>query len=424
LDLDNLTDEVQARYRTLVDGNSDPNEWAYAWRSEYNRGGFKAVDLLNREVIDKGKCVGCAACVTICPVDVFDYIDEQPKDTRADACVYCELCVDVCPVLRPTDQDLPEQIGLKHPIKDEGFGPYNYGCFARVTDKAPKIDGQDGGVCSALLVQMMRDGDIEGAVVGTEVPGNPQMGTANLATSEDEILAAARSRYTYQPNTVALVEAMKREIKPLAVVGVPCQVDGVRQQQFSSIRLDVAKWYQQNIKLVIGLYCSESFTEEGIGSLAEDLEVTKADIKNINIKGKVVVQLADGRVENKSLKAFGKYARPACLYCMDYAADNADIGMGGIGPDGYTFTVIRTEAGHEAWQKLLKTGWIETIPLEDQPKAVAILARLSKFKRNRPLPALMPTLDERIAIGNLDPKNFYKDYVAPGSETEEQEASS
>lgn len=424
MDLDNLTDEVQARYRNLVDGNSDPNEWAYAWRSEYNRGGFKAVDMLEREVIDKGKCVGCAACVTICPVDVFDYEEEKPVATRHDACVYCELCVDVCPVLRPTDNDMPEMIGLKHPIQDEGFGPYNYGCFVRVTDKAPKVNGQDGGLCSAMLIQMLQDGDIEGAVIGTEVSDNPQMGTANLATTPEQIIAGARSRYTYQPNTVALVEAMKNDIKPIAVVGVPCQVDGVRQQQYSSIRLDVAKWYQENIKLVIGLFCSESFTEEGIDALAEELEVPKSDIKNINIKGKVVIQLADGTEENKSLKAFGKYARPACLYCMDYAADNADIGLGGIGPDGYTFTVIRTEAGHEAFQKILKTDWIEVIPMEDQPKARALLARLSKYKRNRPLPALMPTLDERIEIGNLDPKNFYKDYVAPGAETEEQEKSS
>ena len=424
LDLDNLTEEVQARYRSLVDGNSDPNEWAFAWRSEYNRGGFKAVDMLMDEVVNKGKCVGCAACLTICPVDVFDYVEEKPVDTRHDACVFCELCVDVCPVLRPMDRDIPEQIGLKEPVIDQGFGPYNYGCFARVSKTAPEVNGQDGGVCSALLINMMNDGEIEGAVIGTEVSGNPQMGTANIATTPEEVIAGARSRYTYQPNTVALVEAMKNDIKPIAVVGVPCQVDGVRQQQYSSIRLDVAKWYQENIKIIIGLYCSESFTEEGIEALAEELEVTKKDIKNINIKGKVVIQLADGREENKSLKAFGKYARPACLYCMDYSADNADIGMGGIGPDGYTFTVIRTEAGHEAWQKLLKTGWVETIPLEDQPKAVSILARLSKYKRNRPLPALMPSLDERIEIGNLDPKNFYKDYVKPGTETEDQEGSS
>ena len=61
-------------------------------------GGFKAVDMLNDEVISQDKCVGCAACVAICPVDVFDFENEKPVDTRHSAYVYCELCVDVCPV--------------------------------------------------------------------------------------------------------------------------------------------------------------------------------------------------------------------------------------------------------------------------------------------------------------------------------------
>ena len=120
-------------------------------------------------------------------------------------------------------------------------------------------------------------------------------------------------------------------LQPHAVgAGFPTPLDGVRQQQHSSIRLDVAEWYRENIGLVIGLFCSESFTEAGIDWLADDLEVPKSDISNINIKGRVEIKLADGREEVKSLKAFGKYARPACLYCMDYSADNADIGMGGI----------------------------------------------------------------------------------------------
>lgn len=418
MDVDQLTREVTGRYTRLLEEGADPNEWAYAWRSEYNRGGFKAVDFLNEHVIGVDKCVGCAACVTICPVDVFDYENEKPKDTRADACVYCELCVDVCPVLRPTDQDLPEQIGLKEPVQDEGFGPYAYGVYARASDKALAEAGQDGGVCTALLLHGMKNGTIKGVVAGEEHADNPQMGSSMLQTTPEEVKTGARSRYTYQPNTVALVEAMKKNIAPLAVVGVPCQVDGVRQQQHSSIRLDVAEWYRKNIGLVIGLFCSESFTEKGIDWIAEDLGVPKRDITNINIKGRVEIKLRDGREEVKSLKAFGKYARPACLYCMDYSADNADIGMGGIGIDGWTFTVIRTEAGHKAWQALVEDGWVETKPFEDEPKGKDLVARLSIYKRNRPLPALMPTLSERQAIGNLDPKNYYRGWEAGNSPQE------
>ena len=410
-----LTKEVQDRYHRLLDEGADPNEWAYAWRSEYNRGGFKAVDFLMEEVVNPGKCIGCAACLTICPVDVFDYENEKPADTRNSACVFCELCVDACPVLRPTDHDLTQQIGLREPVQDEGFGPYAYGVLARTTQEYILKEGQDGGICSALAIHGLQTGTLKGVVVGNEYPDNPQMGYAQLATTPKEVLTSARSRYSYQPNTLALVEAMKNDIAPLAVVGVPCQVDGVRQQQYSSIRLDVAEWYRKNISLVVGLFCSEAFTEEGMDWLAKDLGVPKAEIANINIKGKLEIKLRDGREETRSLKAFGKYARPACLYCMDYAADNADIGLGGIGLDGWTFTVIRTEAGHRAWQALVDVGWVEVKELEELPKSKELLIRLSRYKRNRPLPALMPTHEERIAIGNLDPKHFYRGWEEDSS---------
>ena len=405
---DSLTKQVQKRYHALLEEGADPNEWAYAWRSEYNRGGFKAVDFLMEEVVKPGKCIGCAACLTICPVDVFDYENEKPVDTRNSACVFCELCVDACPVLRPTDQDLAQQIELRQPVMDDGFGPYAYGVLARTTKEYILAAGQDGGICSALGVHGMQTGQLKGMVVGNEDPDNPQMGYAHLATTPEEVITSARSRYSYQPNTLVLVEAMKRDIAPLAVVGVPCQVDGVRQQQFSSIRLDVAEWYRRNIGLVIGLFCSEAFTEKGMDWLADDLGVPKRDVTNINIKGKLEIKLRDGREETRSLKAFGKYARPACLYCMDYAADNADIGLGGIGLNGWTFTVIRTETGHKAWQALIEAGWVETKELSEMPKSKELLSRLSRYKRNRPLPALMPTHLEREQIGNLDPKNYYR----------------
>ena len=151
-----------------------------------------------------------------------------------------------------------------------------------------------------------------------------------------------------------------------------------------------------------------AFTEAGMNWLARDLGVPKRDITNINIKGRLEIKLRDGREETRSLKAFGEFARPACLYCMDYAADNADIGLGGIGLNGWTFTVIRTEAGHRAWQALLEAGWVEVKELDEVPKSKELLVRLSRYKRNRPLPALMPTHLEREAIGNLDPKHYYR----------------
>lgn len=405
---------VADRYRRLLAEADDPREWAYAWRTELNQGGFRAVDFLVEEVVDAGKCIGCASCVTVCPVDVFDYLDERPVARLAEACVLCVLCAEVCPVLRPQDADLPDLLGYREPAVDEGFGPFSYALYTRATRPDIAERGQDGGTASALLVHMLEAGTIEGAILGDVLPENRQVGRPKLATTEEEILSCAASRYTYSPNTLAFEEAMRRGVTPLAVVGVPCQVDGVRLQQNSGIRAAMSAWYRSNVAIVIGLFCSESFTHESILRLAALLEVEPQRIVNINIKGKVVVTLDDGSVVTAPLKRYREWARPACLYCLDYSAEHADLGLGGIGLDGWTFTLVRTETGHRFLQAAIDDGWIETRPLEDEPKGDLLLRKLSADKKlNRPHPAQMPTLAQRVDLGHVDPKTFYT--TGPGA---------
>lgn len=399
---------VRDRYRRLLAEADESPEWAYAWRSELNRGGFRAVDFLMDEIVDAGKCVGCAACVTVCPVDVFDYRDERPVDTRSEACALCVLCAEVCPVLRPQDKDLGDLVAYREPATDEGFGPYADAFYARATRPDIREHGQDGGVASALLAHALAGGTIAGAVLGDVDPDNRQLGRHRLATTEEEILACAASRYTYSPNTLAFREAIERDVQPLAMVGVPCQVEGLRLQQNSSIRAAMAAWYRANVVLAIGLFCSESFTHESIEKLAEMLEVEPERIENVNIKGRVVVRLDDGSEQTASLKRYREFARPACLYCRDYSAEHADLGLGGIGLDGWTFTLVRTDAGHRFLQAAIDDGWIETRPLDDEPKGELLLRKLAADKKeNRPHPARMPTLHEREELGYLDPKTFY-----------------
>jgi coenzyme F420 hydrogenase subunit beta len=406
--LDPAPREVIDRYQRLLADDADPHEWAFSWRTELNRGGFPAYELLEEVVIDPGKCVGCAACVSICPVDVFDYADENPIATRAQACVNCVLCAEVCPVLRPPDNDMHDYIDLQEPSQDEGYGPYAYGIYARATDPEILEYCQDGGIVSAIILHQMEKGLLKGAILGDVYEHNRQVGRHKLAVNRKDVLACAASRYTYSPNTLALQEAMEEDVGPIAVVGVPCQVDGVRLQQNSSISLRISEWYSNNISLVFGLFCSESFTNESIDKLGEILDLDPTSIENINIKGKVIVRLDNKEVHTLSLKKYREFARPACLYCLDYGGENADIGAGGIGIDGWTYTLIRTRRGHEAFQAALADGWLETRPLSDEPRGEFLMNKLSADKKkNRPMPSQMPTFEERKAMGSLCPKTFY-----------------
>ncbi len=413
---DNTAGVVQQRYQKLVAEGAPPDEWAYAWRAEINRGGFEAVDFLMDEIVNTGKCVGCAACVTICPTDVFDFANELPADTRHDDCVQCILCADVCPVLSPPDATLPQALNFRAPAIDEGYGLYSYEVLSRATDPKVLARAQDGGTVSVILLDRLERGVIKGAILGDVEPLDPQVGRHILATTPEEILSCQGSRYTYSPNTLAFKEAMERDVRPVAVVGVPCQVDGVRQQQHSGIRLAMNRWFRDNVPLVIGLLCSEAFTHESIAGLSKRFGVDRRDIENINIKGKVILSIKGGRTEELKLKEFQQYARPACLYCRDYSVEQADISAGGIGLDGWTYTVVRTEAGHEAFQAVVDAGLVETRPVSDAPRSKKLMIRLSKMKMDRPLAALLPTLAEREATGNLDPKAFQSSKQAPSEQ--------
>ncbi|RLJ09681.1 MAG: ferredoxin [Candidatus Aenigmatarchaeota archaeon] len=49
-------------------------------------------------VVDKEKCVGCGACVSVCPADVFKLKEGKSVVVNPDNCIGCGSCVENCPV--------------------------------------------------------------------------------------------------------------------------------------------------------------------------------------------------------------------------------------------------------------------------------------------------------------------------------------
>ncbi len=76
-----------------------------------------------------------------------------------------------------------------------------------------------------------------------------------------------------------------------------------------------------------------------------------------------------------------QYARKSCGVCDDFSSELADISVGGLGLDGWTFTIIRSEKGEELFSGAEKAGFIKTKPLEEGAFSLSLLSKLTKKKR-------------------------------------------
>lgn len=47
--------------------------------------------------IDKDKCDGCGTCVDVCPVEVFEIVEEKSTVINNDECLVCRACEVQCP---------------------------------------------------------------------------------------------------------------------------------------------------------------------------------------------------------------------------------------------------------------------------------------------------------------------------------------
>ena len=48
--------------------------------------------------IDKSKCIGCGACVNVCPVKVYELKNGKAHPSFPEKCIGCKACESVCPV--------------------------------------------------------------------------------------------------------------------------------------------------------------------------------------------------------------------------------------------------------------------------------------------------------------------------------------
>jgi len=269
----------------------------------------------------------------------------------------------------------------------------------KTTDKALQKLSQDGGIVSTLLIHALETGVIEGAIVAmpTEEPWNPE---PYVATTADEIIAAAGTKYVLCPlNSALKIAARENGLDKIGMVGMHCLTYAVRKMQLYPFG---ARHLPNKMALLLGIFCTENFTYPGIKAIIEEIhkvnieQVQKMDVS----KGKMIVTSSLGERVEVPVRLTHSYVQPGCYLCPDLTARTADVSTGSIGsPDGWSTVMPRTQTGKQLFDGAVEVGLFETKPIDPGKFGMEMLTRLAQSKWDRS----ERTRKERTEIGLPNP---------------------
>lgn len=320
-------------------------------------------------VVTDDMCTGCGFCAAFCPYDaikiVRDHAGFNMPIVLRSVCVNCGICLDVCPgyglQLNRWSQKL-----INAPFHSPYLGKYTKVYIGYARDMNVRWTASSGGIATALLLYMLRNGSINGAVVAVSSSKNPLHAEAMVATSEEDILRATGSKYTPLSMDKVLRQLVKDEGN-FAFVGLPCHIEALRKAEERFTKL------KRSIVLRIGLYCGNTPSVLATQYLLWRFKIPIENLREIKYRGQgwpgqMTIELKN----EKQIKIpFAKYydsgfgqffCKKRCILCADYTAELADISLGDPWfPElmfyeriGQSVIVARTLVGlkmiEEAWQ--------------------------------------------------------------------------
>jgi coenzyme F420 hydrogenase subunit beta len=270
------------------------------------------------------------------------------------------------------------------------LGAYRQVFTGYAADPAIRRRGASGGVISRVLIHLLESGQIEGAVVLRQGLHSPEAATPTIATSREEILAAAQSAYAVTPMLTILPEI---EAFPgrLAFVGLPEQVTALRMLQAAGHPV------ARKVVFVAGPYTGTNMYAGAVRAflrmqgVKDAIAITSLQWRAGEWPGYLQVETADGRVF-KAQKFYYNYLIPFyisrnCQITPDFTNEATDLSVGDAwspqfeqAGGGHSVIVARSEFAEKVLFAMQQSNelTIEPIPVN---QALGMHGHMLDFKK-------------------------------------------
>ena len=254
-------------------------------------------------------------------------------------------------------------------------GAYRNIYIGNIKDPEIRYQSASGGIISGMLIYLLEKGEIDGAVVTGMSGEEPWLTKSFIATTKEEILEAAQSKYIITSVNEILPEIEKFQGN-LAYVGLPGQVQSIRTLQ--KLHHPSVK----SIKYIFGPFYGNTLHFSSVRSFLRSFKVKDyTQIKKLYFRygewpGNMRVELKDGRIFEMP-KFHANYLIPFhilknSLLCTDLSNEFTDVSGGDAWAPvyeergkGFSMIISRSEQGEKLLREMEKEGWLELKPISE-----------------------------------------------------------
>lgn len=360
------------------------------------------------EIWKTGLCIGCGACVSICPKNLIElrfskkqglYFANIPSDNKK-SCIRCDLCFKVCPAARSNKEKNNAKLKIGAPLNSLTLINWLIGHYRKIytgyaANRDLRYNCSSGGIITALIKYMIKSKYINGALVARPISNKSIRHNICLIKEAEDVFNHKGTIYCQIDYSTAwsFIQNTK-DTDRLAIIGQPCYLKAV--DLFMA-----AKKLPASRILKIGFFCGGISNHNALEYLCNRKKINTDNVLNIQYrtggwpgrkitatvnapntqgkKSKVTLLNRDESWRQKNLYNFcfsGPFFAKQCLKCVDQTSEHADITIGDAWLPRFTLKdsigtniiISRTTKGEKVIQDALSNNAIE---LQDaQPEDV------------------------------------------------------